>query len=303
MRLPASAALLLLALAVGCQDHPALAGFPAPKPDGLLVFWRGSPVTADPARLVELRDLAAAPTPVTPAITAAARPALSRSGTRIAWTEGSETHVRDLGGGPERVLTPAGHDDDHPRWSPDGEHLVLMRRAPSGERDMLVVDVRDGSTTVLQAPGWDGGFPDWSPTGDHLVWLRTRNGPAIELLTPTGAYLRTLAPAADSVLPVGQPVFSPEGARVAFLEYVEAPGQPLRIGVRVVTLEGATVARWSADGRMEQPAWSPDGKWIAVCVYPEGSAESRIEVRGVDGTLRTTIGAPGAPACQPTWSR
>lgn len=295
--------MLGLVLCTGCRDEPVLAGQADPRPDGVLVFWRGSPVTADPARLFELRNLAAAPLPIIPAITAAARPTLSPSGARLAWTTGSETRVRDLRGGPERVLTPVGVDDDHPRWSPDGEHLVLMRRLVTGQRDMVVVDVGDGSTTVLEAPGNEGGYPDWSPTGDHLVWFRTVNGLAIELLTPDGAFLRRLAPAADSVLPVGQPTFSPDGRRVAFLEYVEVSGQPLRIGVRVVSLAGETVARWHADGRMEQPAWSPDGKWIAVCVYPEGSSDSRIEVRGVDGTLRTTIGAPGVPSCQPTWAR
>ena len=118
-----------------------------------------------------------------------------------------------------------------------------------------------------------------SPDGARLAWAEAAPTPA----GPSG-HLRILrlvqrgggTPVRITVAKDGadheedEPVFSPEGTRLAFLSDAEKPGQPQLYVADVAT--GAIRRLTQATGHLETPRWSPDGKQLAV-LYLEGAAD------------------------------
>ncbi len=67
----------------------------------------------------------------------------------------------------------AGVTDSHdgPRWSPDGQRIVL---AAGG--DLYIVTVATGAVTQVTSDGFSDSSPDWSPDGKMLVFQSDRMG-------------------------------------------------------------------------------------------------------------------------------
>ena len=59
-----------------------------------------------------------------------------------------------------------------------------------------------------------------------------------------------------------EPVFSPDGKRLAFLSDAEQTGQPQLYLADVAS--GAVRRLTQASGHLERPRWSPDGKRLSV---------------------------------------
>jgi Tol biopolymer transport system component len=154
-----------------------------------------------------------------------------------------------------------------PNWSPNGQSLVFSSSSicvrgclPSSS----IYSIRpDGSDLRrLTEPGYKIDFdPAWSPRGDAIVFMSLDEGPpggegrGLYLIDPDGGNRRLLVPDGFT------PSWSPDGASVVFarwganldwsrLEIIGADGR----GQRVLT---------SQPGAEENPAWSPDGDWIA----------------------------------------
>ena len=68
-----------------------------------------------------------------------------------------------------------------------------------------------------------------------------------------------------------EPVFSPDGKRLAFLSDAEQTGQPQLYVADVGS--GAVRRLTQASGHLERPGWSPDGKRLSV-LYLEGAADA-----------------------------
>ena len=105
--------------------------------------------------------------------------------------------------------------------------------------------------------------PAWSPDGTQLVFAASppggRNGGPLKVINDDGSGLRTLTTVFS-----GAPTWAPEPTDIAFTQLDE----PLRISrVNVTT---GTVTRLTSGPGVEQswPAWSPDGRRIAVSVNP-----------------------------------
>ncbi len=120
--------------------------------------------------------------------------------------------------GPERILTPAGHHDDYPHWSPDGTLLAYVRDG----RELHVLDVATRADRVLvhgvldRRPFGDLGDIAFSPAGDWIAYIDSdREGFANVDVVRTGGG----EPRAISFLPnvnAGPLAWSPDGTRVFF---------------------------------------------------------------------------------------
>ena len=113
-----------------------------------------------------------------------------------------------------------------PRWSPDGRHIAVERRARGGPSEIVLVDAETrGATVVATSPSGRNVTPAWTPDGRALLFASDRSGGPFDL------YRVTLAPEGDSFTPAGlerlteaaggakAPDVSPDGRTVVFVGY------------------------------------------------------------------------------------
>jgi len=119
-----------------------------------------------------------------------------------------------------------------------------------------------------------------SRDGQQLAWVEAAPTPAgpsgrlkIIRLAPRGggAPVRITAARDGADHEEDEPVFSPDGKRLAFLSDAEKSGQPQLYVAEVGT--GAIRRITQASGHLERPLWSPDGKRLSV-LYLEGEADA-----------------------------
>jgi tricorn protease len=78
----------------------------------------------------------------------------------------------DFPDGPQRVITPAGHHDDYPHWSPDGKSLAFVRDG----RELHVMDAATHADRIVargildRRPFGDMGDIAFSPAGDWIAY-------------------------------------------------------------------------------------------------------------------------------------
>ncbi|HEY3107440.1 MAG TPA: CopD family protein, partial [Chloroflexota bacterium] len=222
-----------------------------------------------------------------------ADPAVSPDGRTIAYSgPGDAPGSQDLrlvgsdGAADRRLLAaePAGAVLRAPAWAPDGRRLYFASSVYEGMRERLRVERVDagGAGRTLVREG--AADPAVSPDGRWLAYvLRDGQGlrPALLAESLDGAGTRTLVPAGtfDDLL---APRYSPDGAFLAFgaASSALAPATPAsalrRLVAPVAEAHGIPWDLWrvGADGQglerltdlnedLIQPAWSPDGGWIA----------------------------------------
>ena len=195
-------------------------------------------------------------------------------------------------------LTPLGVGAD-PAWAPDGRRLVYVCGA-----DLCIADVDGGAarTLGLSQNLW---APSWSPDGSAIVYAARDPsrcgliyrfdpicGTSIYRVLSDGSGQHTLVVASGNYPLAGEPVYSPDGSRIAFawttwyghanLFTMAADGSdPV-----MVPLNGAPTAR--------APVWSRDGASLLFAAAPAGSLDwdvARVPVSG--GAPVTLRGGPG----------
>ena len=78
----------------------------------------------------------------------------------------------DFPDGPQRIVTPAGHHDDYPHWSPDGKSLAFVRDG----RELHLMDAATRADRVVahgimdRRPFGDMGDIAFSPAGDWIAF-------------------------------------------------------------------------------------------------------------------------------------
>jgi Tol biopolymer transport system component len=159
--------------------------------------------------------------------------------------------------------------------------------------------------------------------GDPVIWLAQPDGTSFGPVTESGQV--GLAPA-----------WSPDSSRLAFTEttsqtvaiyaftsafqtFPDSSGEPVTWAPDSAALiyTSSTGMLWRADlasgqrvslspqqrGSNQQPAWSPDGQWVALVRQENLTAASTLWLLRPDGSDRQPLPDPGdASESQPTWS-
>ena len=132
---------------------------------------------------------------------------------------------------------------------------------------MVITVARDGSDlrTVLPLAPPLGGWPDWSPDGQWIAWVRTvpTSETQVELMRVDGTERHGISFVANSAVSfLREPIWSPDGSRIAFIERnLDGTGT-----LYVVIRKGHSAQLFLPTGiKAERPAWSPDSKTVAYC--------------------------------------
>ncbi len=189
---------------------------------------------------------------------------------------------------PQPLLPFSQFEDWEPKWSPDGRRIAFAsNRLGSFNLFVVRVDPLTGQADqasvrqVTQGLNWDAS-PDWSPDSTLLVFSSNR-GTGERLLyavdvEDAGGGVGEVAGRTVSLLTPGdtgadQPAWSPDGTTIAYTSDREGTKDIWVMDVtvtagahgRVVTAGNhrrLTTDAASATALDEQPAWSPDGRYL-----------------------------------------
>jgi Tol biopolymer transport system component len=238
----------------------------------------------------------------------------------LAWSpDGRNIAVASPGqaGGPDTIglylVNPNGsgrqqlsRSGEAPAWSPDGRRIAF-----AGRRGIWVVNADGSGRRRLTQQGVGRYAPlAWSPDGRKIAFLTEGHCGDfcfhLYVMNADGSNVRDLTPRLRGG--PGQGVvdlaWSPDGRTIAFARFADAGDLVVRSteAIFVVKPDGSglrrlTWERWSA---YRAPAWSPDGRRLAVVADRDGNSE--VYVMNADGSRRRNVTVNPAYDGDPTWS-
>ncbi len=210
--------------------------------------------------------------------------------------------------------------EDSPAWSPDGRSLAYVSDA-AGNLDIYVEQIGSGQAIRVTDSAADDAQPAWSPDGSRIAFVSARAYPEKRLSALIGmARLYSFFGLRNGdvwVMPalggtarrIAQdayyPAWSPDGKRVVYaaaregrwglwIQEVDTPSGPRSLAV------GALSVATLIEPAVIQPAWSPDGKWVAFIAGRDPFL--RVFVVPSEGGQARVLTEADANALMPSWS-
>lgn len=253
-------------------------------------------------------------------------PAWSPDGTRIAFT-GVDTSNRlsiwvvNVDGSRPTNLFPCNcHPNLSPAWSPDGERLVYLGNSTGymgvwvtkvGRNNQTVADpvavwccdVTSGNTNLY--------FPRWSPDNRSIVFgnLGVNNGrssrdwfnfgdlylipaPDDMVYDANAARVINLTKTRDATERVAD--WSPDGKTLAYAVFDDPYSVVAKFQVQFLNIETGATRRLSFDETDTQdPAFSPDGQWVAYASSANGNQDIIVADLANSQPVNLTASSPG----------
>jgi serine/threonine-protein kinase len=262
-------------------------------PSGHLIYIRQGTIYGVPFDLGR-QEIRGAPAPLAEDIDGSGRMSFSRTGTLLytsAATRIAPIVWVDSAGKSERIMSPSidiSRQAETPRLSPDGKRLAL---AVAG--DLFVHDLQRGTATKLTFNAAMNRHPVWTPDGRRIVY-------SSDVLASDGEFgiwrIRSDGSAPPEKLfgdrtPLQVSSISSDGRTLAFVRTGKERGfeiwtLPLDLGDQDQLKSGEPKPLANESIGQVDPAFSPDGHWIAyvstngagrggeICVRPFPSAPS-----------------------------
>lgn len=155
-----------------------------------------------------------------------------------------------------------------PRWSPDGNRLMVVVNLENPRRFDLYAIRLDGSGLVkLREDARDG---SWSPDGSRILFTSGSDGDLdIYVMEVSGGAVRQLTNTPEMDY---QPVWSPDGKRIAFVSI--PPGGAAKHDVHLMNSDGTGRRALTATPEDEQvPSWTADGSGVVFGSTRDGNWE------------------------------
>jgi Tol biopolymer transport system component len=233
-------------------------------------------------------------------------PAWSPDGDRIAFVSDRDGNdeiylMKADGGDVSRLTETVDASESFPAWSPDGTRISFDSDR-DGNWDIYLMASDGSDVRRLTDHASDDWISSWSPAGDQIVFESRRDGNyEIYVIGSDGGEVGRLT---DNRTHDGFPAWSPVGTAIAFMSQrdgnydiytMPAPGSPVQ-----ATADEADHQRITHDrGQDSDPAWSPDGEWLAYVSDRDGNDE--IYIIKTDGTDLRQLTDNGAQNWSPAW--
>ncbi|MEN6546989.1 MAG: hypothetical protein ABFE07_13215, partial [Armatimonadia bacterium] len=219
--------------------------------------------------------------------------------------------VRDSGGGNEDIyvidadgtnlkrLTTDPAVDWHPSWAPDGRRLAFSSKRDGRSSIYIMADDGTGVARLTSGQGSDY-EPAWSPDGNTIVFRRAIGDDEeadndLWCISSDGTGLRQLTSGHWCDV---DPAWSHDGARIIFARAYD--GGATHSGLQVINPDstGLRAVALPSEDSCDEPAFSPDGEYLA---YRRLSTSSGITLRHLRGSkLQPIIGTESFQ--RPAWS-
>jgi Tol biopolymer transport system component len=179
--------------------------------------------------------------------------------------------------------------------SPDG-HEIAFVSSREGDPEIYVMRADGTGERRITAFYQEDREPRWSPDGKWLTFISNREGrDRYFLVRPDGTQLRAVSGGATK-LDERELVWNPDSQRVAFVERL--PDAKSRIWVARVE-GGEPVALTDGKTRDDEPAWSPDGKYLVFVAEREGDTD--LWLMRADGSGQTRLTTAKGADWLPRW--
>ncbi len=200
--------------------------------------------------------------------------------------------------GRETRALPASDRYDHPRLSPDGNHISVDIRSASSVGDVWVFPVgRAGGTRVTSEDGRDFGA-EWTPDGRELIY--SSEHPTYDLYRRAADASRPAQPLVTGGYDRYTGRASSDGRLLAYMLSEPTKGSELW----TARLQGKpTPTRYLANSgfNLAHPAISPDGRWMAYDSDEAGRVEVYVQ-SFPDPSLKRWKISPSYGS-EPLWTR
>lgn len=206
--------------------------------------------------------------------------------------------VRMAPDAPPQRLTESRHGCFEPSVSPDGKHLAFVS-SRDGNPEVYLMDLATRTTRRLTNSDKEDGKPAFSPDGQWLAFMSRREGRRVRVFItrPDGTDVRPLSGDLDTG-DERELAWRPDSAGIAFVG--RQKDGVTRIYRADIGASARTVELTDGKQRDDQPAWSPDGKYLVYVSDRQG--ETDLYLMRADGTGRTRLTRVTGADWLPRWS-
>ncbi|PPC81085.1 MAG: Tol-Pal system beta propeller repeat protein TolB [Hyphomicrobium sp.] len=182
-----------------------------------------------------------------------------------------------------------------PRFSPDGQRVVMSLGTPDGESSIYELDLRSRqSRRLTQSGGIDTG-PSYSPDGRQIVFESDREGSQqLYVMNADGSGVRRITNGDGRY---STPVWSPRGDYIAFTKQTSG-----RFLIGVMKPDGSGERVLTEGYHNEGPTWAPNGRVLMFFRESQGaSGGPKIHSVDITGYNERQVATP-AFGSDPAWS-